>query len=158
MTFTMDGTLISFRFLLSSSSAVNWQPSTARMAVVILSRLAWLSEDLPADLDLVDALLQPSMPDAKDELPATSGWQMAWLAGEALAYLGQSFDLGSASREVDRVKERLSALLALGMLDPHERAAAGRALDRLPRGDSRLGVSGSGSLWCKVPACPFWMG
>ena len=123
-----------------------------------ISRLAWLNKDLPADLDLVDALLQSSMPDKRDKSPATSRWQMAWLAGEVLAYLGQSFDLGSASREVDRVKERLSALLALGMLDPHERAAAGRALDRLPRGDSRPGVSGSGSLWCEVPACPFWMG
>jgi formylglycine-generating enzyme required for sulfatase activity len=119
-------------------------------------RRAWVCEDLPADL--VSALLQPSTVDQADGLPPASGWRMAWLAGEALVDLGQAFDLSLVSQEVDRVRERLSALLVLGMLDPRERAAAGRTLARLPHGDLRPGISGAGSLWCEVPACSFWMG
>jgi len=41
---------------------------------------------------------------------------------------------------------------------PLERAQGGRALDRLPGGDPRPGVTTAEGLWCEVPAGEAWIG
>lgn len=139
---------------LAESDLDRWRQPIAYAA----SRLAWLGEDLPAALSLVDALVGPSVPGDEKAPPDKTAWRMAWVAGEMLAYLGQSFDLGDAAETVSRVRGRLVTLLGQGLLDPRERLRAGRSLDHLPRGDTRQGVSSPGSVWCEVPEAPFWLG
>ncbi len=129
-----------------------WRP----VVMHVLSRLVWLAQDLPAALSLVEALVRASAQEEEAQ-PGDTGWHMAWLAGEALAYLAQALDLGRDDL-VRKVKEQLVALVERGVLSPRERAQAAKALDRLPGGDPRPGISASDSLWCEVPACPFWLG
>ena len=129
-----------------------WQPVVG----YVLSRLAWLGQDLPAALAVADALVQPSL--AREPLlPDDEAWQMVCLAGESAAYLGQSFNLDE-QRSVRTIQDQLLTLIERELLSPAERQRAGRALDRLPGGDPRTGVSPAGILWCAVPAGPAYLG
>ena len=122
------------------------------------TRLARLEENVAAALALVGALVDQAEPaDATSQL-AEAEWRMAWLAGEMLASLGQPLRLESSLRILRQTRERLATLLSEGHLMPLERAQSGRALDRLPGGDPRPGVTAPEGLWCEIPAGQAWIG
>jgi formylglycine-generating enzyme required for sulfatase activity len=122
------------------------------------ARLARLEEDPAAAFAMVEALAAQAAPaDELIQLDET-GWRMAWLAGEMLASLGQSSRLEGHARLVHHIRDRLAMLLSEGQLVPIERAQGGRALDRLPGGDTRPGVTTPEGLWCEVPGGQVWIG
>jgi formylglycine-generating enzyme required for sulfatase activity/energy-coupling factor transporter ATP-binding protein EcfA2 len=131
--------------------------------VILLAagRLVYLSGDLDKPLALA-AELCPSR--AQESALA---WRKAWLAGEILNEIGlqRAADSEFGRDLVERVRERLAALLRNGALEPVERAKAGAALGRL--GDPRPGVGVKMTSdrvvipdfdWIEIPPEPFLMG
>jgi formylglycine-generating enzyme required for sulfatase activity len=117
-----------------------------------------LNGETAKPLELV-AELCPAQPDNIEV-----AWRQAWMAGDILLEMRVNRVQDSAlGRELlDRVRQRLVALLSGGHLSPVERAAAGNTLAHL--GDPRFRVD----AWflpdddllgfVKIPAGPFWMG
>jgi formylglycine-generating enzyme required for sulfatase activity len=138
---------------LAQESFYQWR----QVILFALSQEAWLGDDPGTALAAIRALVEPSMSEGIEQEPEAVAWRLAWLAGEAIVRLGQSFEAES-SQLVQTVKDRLVIVLEQGLLKPHERAQAGRALDRFPGGDSRLGISMPASIWCQVAGGPFWLG
>jgi hypothetical protein len=133
-------------------------PFWREVALLAVGRLVYLNGETAKPLELV-AELCPAQPDNMDV-----AWRQAWLAGDVLLEMGLNRVQDSAlGRELlDRVRERLVALLGGGHLSPVERAAAGSTLAHLgdPRfradawylpGEPRLG-------FVEIPAGPFVMG
>jgi formylglycine-generating enzyme required for sulfatase activity len=127
----------------------------ARFAV---ARLARLNGDPAAAFALIEALAEQAAPPDEVVQLDEAEWRMVWLAGEMLASLAQSFRLEGHTQLLHRIRDRLAMLLSEGRLVPLERAQGGRALDRLPGGDTRPGVTAPEGLWCEVPAGPAWIG
>jgi formylglycine-generating enzyme required for sulfatase activity len=92
-------------------------------------------------LDGINQMLPQSMPEYDDE----AGWRCIWLAGEMTEVVGRKLaeadEIGSEL--LIRLREQLAVLLREGLLNPVQRAAAGRALGRL--GDPREDVN------CPIP-------
>ncbi len=74
--------------------------------------------------------------------PDDAGWRRIWLAGEVALELGASRarDSERGVRAIERVRNRLAALVESGRLHPEERAAAASVLGRL--GDVRFRCRG----------------
>ncbi|MDS4029211.1 MAG: SUMF1/EgtB/PvdO family nonheme iron enzyme [Candidatus Contendobacter sp.] len=91
-------------------------------------------------------------------------WRGAWLAGDVLWEMGVNRvrDTAHGQRLLERVTNRLAALVEQGLLSARERAEAGDVLGRL--GDPRPGVGVIPGTdipdldWVDVPAGPFTMG
>jgi formylglycine-generating enzyme required for sulfatase activity len=127
--------------------------------LLAVGKLVYLNGETAKPLELVAelCLAEPQDTDV--------AWRQAWLAGDVLLEMGLNRVQDSAlGREVllDRVRERLVALLRGGHLSPVERAATGNTLAHLgdPRfradawylpGEPRLG-------FVEIPAGPFVMG
>ena len=122
------------------------------------TRLARLEDDVTTALALVEALIGPPEPVEDTRRLTETEWRKVWLAGEMLASFGGPLRTESAARLLQRTREQLAALLLEGQLVPLERAHGGRALDRLPGGDPRPGVTAAEGLWCEVPAGEAWIG
>ena len=120
--------------------------------------MVYLNGETAKPLELV-AELCPAQPDNMDV-----AWRQAWMAGDVLLEMGLNRVQDSAlGRELlDRVRQRLVALLGGGHLSPVERVAAGSTLAHLV--DTRFRAD----VWSlpiddllgfvKIPAGPFWMG
>ncbi|MGH8068217.1 MAG: SUMF1/EgtB/PvdO family nonheme iron enzyme [Candidatus Entotheonellia bacterium] len=129
------------------------------VVLLAVGRLVYLHGETAKPLELVAELC----PAQSQDTDVT--WRQAWLAGDVLLEMGLNRVQDSAlGREVllDRVRERLVALLRGGHLSPLERAAAGNTLAHL--GDPRFRADAwflpnDDSLgFVKIPAGPFWMG
>jgi len=96
---------------------------------------------------LVDELCSKTLP------MSDAGWRQVWLAGQVLLEIGlpraQRRDLGSEL--IERVRQRLTALITHDRLTPRERAEAGSVLSAL--GDTR-----DLNRLLPVPAGEFTMG
>jgi formylglycine-generating enzyme required for sulfatase activity len=123
-----------------------------------IARLAWLGEDLPTAIALIEALCGHPLLSERENESVEEEWHAAWLAGDALADIADAFEVRDISQTLDCVQAWLVALVEEGRLAPLERARAGNALDRLPGGDPRPGVSSSEPVWCEVADSPFWQG
>jgi formylglycine-generating enzyme required for sulfatase activity len=128
--------------------------------VILLAgiRLSELGDNLPAALELADALCRPLAADSRQDTTPDVEWRLAWLTGEMLAEIAQEIEMPRPMHTLDCVESWLIALLEKGRLTPAERAKAGHVLDRMPLGDRRPGVSTANLLWCPVPAGDFWQG
>jgi formylglycine-generating enzyme required for sulfatase activity len=100
-----------------------------------------------------------------DNVPSTDlDWRKAWLAGDVLWEMGVNRvrDTTHGQRLLERVTNRLAALVEQGLLSARERAEAGDTLGRL--GDPRsgvgviLGTDIPDLVWVDIPAGPFTMG
>jgi hypothetical protein len=89
-----------------------------------VGRLVHVMGDLARPLSLAAELCPP------DAAVDARAWLEAWLAGEVLLEVGveRAGRTGLGRELLERVRERLAALLAGGHLAPRERAEAGAAL------------------------------
>ena len=125
--------------------------------LLAVGRLIYHIGDRDKPLALVSELC-PARPG-----PGETTWRQAWLAGEVLLEMGRPRLTDSATGRdlLERVQNRLAALLSGGHLSPRERAEAGDVLAHL--GDPRPGVGlrpdGLPDIeWCEVPEGEFIMG
>jgi len=149
----------------AQAAALSGEANFWREVVLLaVGRQVHVSGDVARPLALVAELCPAETPAADD------GWRAVWLAGEVLLEAGADRVSRSAlGRELlARVRDRLTALLETGHLEPRERAAAGDVLGQL--GDPRFDPA-CFHLPCRfrgqpepllgfvaVPAGPFVMG
>ncbi len=132
-----------------AAAGVLWR----EVILLAVGRLVYLGGDTDKPLFLVAELCPARARD--DEV----SWRKAWLAGEVLLEIGlkRVKDSQTGQELVERVQQRLVALLAQGRLTPRERAEAGDVLAKL--GDPRPEVMTIDHMpFCYVPPGPFWLG
>jgi len=102
------------------------------VVLLAVGRLVYLVGDVDKPLGLVGELCP------KEAVDAEPAWRKAWLAGEVLLEMGLNRvrDRESGREFMDRVPDRLVALLRLGRLSSVERVEAGNVLGKL--GDLRF--------------------
>jgi len=140
-------------FPVKAANLAEQGPLWREVILLAVGRLVYLSGDRAKPLALAGELC-PLKAD-QDQ----TAWLKAWLAGDVLAELGRGRAQESALGQelLNRVCQRLVALLRESRLSPVERASAGRTLARL--GDPRPEATTiEGMEFCCVPAGPFWMG
>lgn len=116
--------------LLLARQDVGWWP----LILFAVEYLVYVAGDFYKSLKLISQLCPPG------ELETTAEWQLVRLAGAALLSLGQERieDNEWGVQLARRVKQRLTQIVAQGLLAARERAEAGQTLALL--GDDRPGV------------------